>query len=59
MGLFSVGQGGKFVLRIEDTDLERLTKESEEALLQDLTWLGLDWGKGYSLDSHSLAHFDL
>jgi glutamyl/glutaminyl-tRNA synthetase len=34
------------VLRIEDTDLERSTRESEEAVLRDLTWLGLDWDEG-------------
>lgn len=34
------------MLRIEDTDLERSTKESEEAVLQDLSWLGLDWDEG-------------
>ena len=39
-------KGGKFVLRIEDTDLERSTKESEEAVLRDLSWLGLDWDEG-------------
>ncbi|KAL0423008.1 UNVERIFIED_CONTAM: Glutamate--tRNA ligase, chloroplastic/mitochondrial [Sesamum latifolium] len=39
-------KGGKFVLRIEDTDLERSTKESEDALLRDLSWLGLDWDEG-------------
>lgn len=44
--VFSRSKGGKFVLRIEDTDLERSTKESEEALLQDLSWLGLDWDEG-------------
>ncbi|KAI4366984.1 hypothetical protein MLD38_022774 [Melastoma candidum] len=44
--LFARSNGGKFVLRIEDTDLERSTKQSEEALLQDLTWLGLDWDEG-------------
>lgn len=33
-------------MRIEDTDLERSTKESEEAVLQDLSWLGLDWDEG-------------
>ncbi|XP_028770215.1 glutamate--tRNA ligase, chloroplastic/mitochondrial-like isoform X3 [Neltuma alba] len=38
--------GGKLVLRIEDTDLERSTKESEEAMLKDLSWLGLDWDEG-------------
>ncbi|KAK3028558.1 hypothetical protein RJ639_039080 [Escallonia herrerae] len=44
--LFTRSKGGKFVLRIEDTDLERSTKESEEAVLQDLSWLGLDWDEG-------------
>ncbi|CAL5377893.1 unnamed protein product [Camellia sinensis] len=41
--LFARSKGGKFVLRIEDTDLERSTRESEEALLHDLSWLGLHW----------------
>lgn len=49
-------KGGKFVLRIEDTDLERSTRESETAVLQDLTWLGLDWDEGY-LSVCSLVHF--
>ncbi|KEH18015.1 glutamyl-tRNA synthetase [Medicago truncatula] len=44
--LFARSKGGKFVLRIEDTDLERSTRESEEAVLRDLTWLGLDWDEG-------------
>ncbi|GAV81822.1 tRNA-synt_1c domain-containing protein [Cephalotus follicularis] len=44
--LFARSKGGKFVLRIEDTDLERSTRESEEAVLQDLTWLGLHWDEG-------------
>ncbi|XP_058070274.1 glutamate--tRNA ligase, chloroplastic/mitochondrial isoform X2 [Magnolia sinica] len=44
--LFARSKGGRFVLRIEDTDLERSTKKSEEAMLQDLTWLGLDWDEG-------------
>lgn len=43
---FLRSKGGKFVLRIEDTDLERSTRESEEALLRDLAWLGLDWDEG-------------
>lgn len=34
------------MLRIEDTDLERSTRESEAAVLQDLSWLGLDWDEG-------------
>ncbi|CAN6813951.1 unnamed protein product [Brassica oleracea] len=44
--LFARSKGGKFVLRIEDTDLERSTRESEAAVLQDLEWLGLDWDEG-------------
>ncbi len=38
--------GGKFVLRIEDTDLERSTKESVQAILDGMKWLGLDWDEG-------------
>jgi hypothetical protein len=37
---------GKFVLRIEDTDLARSTKESENSMIKDLRWLGLDWDEG-------------
>lgn len=44
--LYARSKGGKFVLRIEDTDLERSTKESEEAVLRDLSWLGLEWDEG-------------
>ncbi|KAF3955455.1 hypothetical protein CMV_019328 [Castanea mollissima] len=44
--LFARSKGGKFVLRIEDTDLERSTKQSEDALLRDLSWLGLHWDEG-------------
>ncbi len=38
--------GGVFVLRIEDTDAERSTRESERTILDDLRWLGLDWDEG-------------
>ncbi|KAJ7968962.1 Glutamate--tRNA ligase [Quillaja saponaria] len=44
--LFARSKGGKFVLRIEDTDLERSSRESEEAVLRDLSWLGLNWDEG-------------
>ena len=37
---------GKFILRIEDTDQERSTPESEQAILDSLSWLGLDWDEG-------------
>jgi glutamyl-tRNA synthetase len=44
--LFARHHGGAFVLRIEDTDQERSTRESEHSLLEDLRWLGLDWDEG-------------
>jgi glutamyl-tRNA synthetase/nondiscriminating glutamyl-tRNA synthetase len=44
--LLARGQGGTFILRIEDTDRERSTKESELAILEDLRWMGLDWTEG-------------
>jgi glutamyl-tRNA synthetase/nondiscriminating glutamyl-tRNA synthetase len=44
--LLAHGSGGTFVLRIEDTDVERSTRESEAAILRDLRWLGLDWDEG-------------
>ncbi|MEI6306802.1 MAG: glutamate--tRNA ligase [Deltaproteobacteria bacterium] len=39
-------QGGTFILRIEDTDVERSTTESVDAILQGMEWLGLDWDEG-------------
>lgn len=44
--LLARGGDGTFVLRIEDTDVERSTIESETAILSDLAWLGLDWDEG-------------
>jgi glutamyl-tRNA synthetase/nondiscriminating glutamyl-tRNA synthetase len=44
--LLARGSRGTFVLRIEDTDVERSTRESEATILQDLRWLGLDWDEG-------------
>lgn len=41
--LYARGRGGRFLLRIEDTDRERSTPEATEAILKGLTWLGLDW----------------
>jgi len=39
--------GGKFILRIEDTDLERSAPEFEEDIIKSLTWLGLEWDEFY------------
>jgi glutamyl-tRNA synthetase/nondiscriminating glutamyl-tRNA synthetase len=44
--LLARGSGGAFVLRIEDTDAERSTREWEASILEDLRWLGLDWDEG-------------
>jgi nondiscriminating glutamyl-tRNA synthetase len=44
--LLARGHGGTFILRIEDTDVERSTRESELAIMDDLRWLGLDWDEG-------------
>eukprot|EP00878_Enallax_costatus_P005092 GHUV01005353.1.p1 GENE.GHUV01005353.1~~GHUV01005353.1.p1 ORF type:complete len:192 (+),score=55.57 GHUV01005353.1:107-682(+) len=44
--LYARKVGGKFVLRIEDTDTARSTRASEEAMKADLKWLGLDWDEG-------------
>jgi nondiscriminating glutamyl-tRNA synthetase len=48
--LLAHGQDGTFVLRIEDTDIERSTRESEAGILEDLRWLGLDWDEGPDID---------
>jgi len=44
--LFSRHHGGKFILRIEDTDQMRSTDESTRAILDAMTWLGLSWDEG-------------
>lgn len=50
--LYARGRGGKFLLRIEDTDRERSTPEATAAILKGLTWLGLDW------DGEPVSQFD-
>lgn len=47
--LFARKNDGVFVLRIEDTDLERSTEESVEQLKRSLRWIGLDWDEGPEL----------
>ena len=44
--LFARHHGGKFILRIEDTDHDRSTQESIDEILESLRWLGLDWDEG-------------
>jgi glutamyl-tRNA synthetase len=43
---FARSHGGQFILRIEDTDQTRSTPESEQAILDSLRWLGLEWDEG-------------
>ena len=44
--LLARGQGGTYIFRIEDTDADRSTRESEASIVTDLRWLGLDWDEG-------------
>ncbi len=44
--LFARKEGGKLVIRVEDTDLERSSRESEAGILDNLRWLGLNWDEG-------------
>ena len=53
--LYARKHGGNFILRIEDTDLERSTQESVNAILEGMTWLGLEYDLGPFYQTH---HFD-
>src|SRR5579871_6140213 len=44
--LWAVRSGGRFILRIEDTDVERSRRQFLDELLADLAWLGIDWDEG-------------
>lgn len=55
--LFARNQGGKFILRIDDTDEARSTKAYEDGIKQDLTWLGLLWDETFS-QSDRFAEYD-
>jgi glutamyl-tRNA synthetase len=48
--LFARRSGGKFILRVEDTDLERSEARHETQLIEDLIWLGMDWDEGPGVD---------
>lgn len=55
--LYARKHGGTFVLRIEDTDLERSTAESVDAILQGMTWLGLEYDEGPFFQSHRFPRY--
>ena len=48
---------GTFVLRVEDTDLERSTQASVDAILDGMKWLGLDWDEGPFFQMQRLARY--
>lgn len=52
--LFAHNQAGKFILRIEDTDIERSRSEYTQNILDGLTWLGLNWDEGPIFQSQRL-----
>ena len=58
--LYARGRGGKFLLRIEDTDQARSTAENTQAILDGLTWLGLDWdGDPISQHANAARHVEV
>ena len=54
---FARQKGGEFVLRIEDTDRERSTQASVDAILDGMKWLGLDWDEGPVYQMDRLARY--
>jgi glutamyl-tRNA synthetase len=54
--LFAKGQGGSFVLRVDDTDLERSTKAFEDAIEHDLDWLGMQWDERHNQSKRFAAY---
>jgi len=58
--LYARGRGGRFLLRIEDTDRARSTPEATEAIFRGLTWLGLDWdGEAISQFARAERHAEI
>lgn len=57
--LYARKHGGTFVLRIEDTDQERSTEASLQAILDGLTWLGIDWDEGPGKDGGKGPYFQM
>ncbi|PIS31317.1 glutamate--tRNA ligase [Candidatus Saganbacteria bacterium CG08_land_8_20_14_0_20_45_16] len=55
--LYARNQGGKFILRIEDTDRERSTLAANKAIFEGLEWLGLDWDEGPKVDGSYGPYF--
>ncbi len=56
--LYARRHGGQFVLRIEDTDLERSTAESVNVILEGMTWLGLEYDEGPFFQTHRFDRYE-
>lgn len=56
--LFAKKNNGKFILRIEDTDLERSDKKYEDDIIKELRWLGLEWDEGPYRQSERLDMYE-
>ncbi len=56
--LFARAAGGTFILRIDDTDLERSRPELEEGILESMRWLGLTWDEGPYYQSQKLPEYN-
>ena len=55
--LFARGQGGRFILRIDDTDQERNVQEALRPILEGLRWLGIDWDEGPEVDGPHAPYY--
>ncbi|PLK58180.1 glutamate--tRNA ligase [Candidatus Palibaumannia cicadellinicola] len=56
--LFARNQGGEFILRIEDTDLERSTPQAIDAIIDSLKWLKIDWDQGPYFQTKRFARYN-
>jgi len=57
--LWARQKGGKLILRVEDTDQERSTEESERAIFDSMRWLGLDWDEGPQVGGPHEPYFQM
>lgn len=55
--LFAKKMGGTFILRIEDTDVERSTDASTQGIFEAMTWLGLNWEEGPFYQTQRMEHY--
>ncbi len=56
--LYARKHGGRFILRIEDTDLERSSQESVNAILEGMSWLGLEYDEGPFYQTHRFDRYE-